>query len=230
MLLNVLLLFQDADVELEGGVETISLLDIVLQGGPLGIVIMATLLVLSIVSIYVFIERYFTINRAAVIDEDFMRKIRNHVQAGNIEAATALCKNADTPISSMVEKGLMRIGKPLRDITVAIENTGNLEIARLENRMSVLATISGAAPMIGFFGTVTGMIIAFYTMATENNVTPQALAGGIYQALLTTAFGLLIGILSFICYNFLVSKVQKVIYRMEATSVEFVDLLQEPAS
>lgn len=230
MLLNVLLLFQDADVELEGGVESISLLDIVLQGGPLGIVIMATLLVLSIVSIYVFVERYLTINRAAVIDEDFMRKIRNHVQAGNIEAAAALCQNADTPISSMVEKGLMRIGKPLRDITVAIENTGNLEIARLENRMSVLATISGAAPMIGFFGTVTGMIIAFYTMATENNVTPQALAGGIYQALLTTAFGLLIGILSFICYNFLVSKVQKVIYRMEATSVEFVDLLQEPAS
>lgn len=230
MLLNVLLLFQETSVELEGGVEAISLLDIILKGGVLGIVIMAVLLMLSILALYVFIERFLTINRASVVDEDFMRKIRNHVQAGNIDAATALCHNADTPISSMIEKGLRRIGKPLRDITVAIENVGNLEVARLENRMSVLATISGAAPMIGFFGTVTGMIMAFYTMATAESVSTQALAGGIYQALLTTAFGLLVGIVSFIGYNFLVSKVQKVIYRMEATSVEFVDLLQEPAS
>lgn len=230
MLLNILLLFQETTGELEVTEESISLMDMIMKGGPLGIAILAILLLLSLMALYVFFERYWTIRSASEIDQNFMTNIRNHVQAGNIDAARALCVNADTPISFMIEKGLMRIGKPLRDISVAIENVGNLEVAKLENRLSVLATISGAAPMIGFFGTVTGMIIAFYTMATENNVTPQALAGGIYQALLTTAFGLLIGILAFIGYNFLVSKVQRVIFKMEASSVEFIDLLQEPAN
>ena len=200
-----------------------------MQGGPLGIAIMVVLFILSIVAFYIFIERFLTIKRAAMIDESFMLNIRNHVQSGNIDAAKALCRTADTPIASMVEKGLSRIGKPLKDISVAVENVGNLEVSRLENRLATLATISGAAPMIGFFGTVTGMIIAFYTMATANNVTPQALAGGIYQALLTTAFGLMIGIGAFIGYNFLVARVQQVVFNMEATSVEFMDLLQEPA-
>lgn len=195
----------------------------------MGIAIFAILIILSIVAIYIFVERYLTINQAAKIDENFMINIRNHVQSGNIKGAKDLCRNADTPIASMVEKGLSRIGKPLKDISVAIENVGNLEVSRLENRLATLATISGAAPMIGFFGTVTGMIMAFYTMASANNVTPQALAGGIYQALLTTAFGLLIGIGAFMGYNFLVAKVQKVIFNMETTSLDFMDLLQEPA-
>jgi len=223
MLFGTLLFQADASAK------SMNLFSLILQGGVLGILIFVILTILSIVAIYIFFERYLTINQAAKIDENFMINIRNHVQSGNIDGAKTLCRNADTPIASMVEKGLSRIGKPLKDISVAIENVGNLEVSRLENRLATLATISGAAPMIGFFGTVTGMIMAFYTMATANNITPQALAGGIYQALLTTAFGLLIGIGAFMGYNFLVAKVGKVIFNMETTSLDFMDLLQEPA-
>ena len=158
-----------------------------------------------------------------------MNNIRASVAAGNIQGAIALCQTKKTPISRMVEKGLMRIGKPLKDIDAAIENVGNLEIFQLENRLSTLASIAGAAPMIGFFGTVTGMILAFYKMASEQNVTPDVLAGGIYQALITTAFGLLVGIFAFIGYNLLVARVGKVVYNMEKTTVEFMDLLQDPS-
>jgi biopolymer transport protein ExbB len=150
------------------------------------------------------------------------------VQAGSIEGAKALCRNTDSPVARMVEKGLMRIGKPLNDIETSIENVGNLEIFKLEKNLSALASIAGAAPMIGFLGTVTGMILAFYKMASEQNVTPDVLAGGIYQALITTAFGLTIGIAAFVGYNILVSNVGKVVYNMEQTTVEFMDLLQEP--
>ena len=148
----------------------------------------------------------------------------------NIQAAKSLCQSTDSPVARMVEKGLMRIGKPLRDIDAAIENVGNLEIFKLEKSLSTLASIAGAAPMIGFFGTVTGMIMAFYQMSVQENVTPDALAGGIYQALITTAFGLFIGILAFVGYNLLVASVEKVVYKMERTTTEFMDLLQEPQS
>ncbi len=213
----------------DASTKSMNLFSLIIQGGPLGIAIFLLLIILSIVAFYIFFERYLTISQASKIDENFMINIRNHVQSGNIDGAKNLCKNADTPIASMVEKGLSRIGKPLKDISVAIENVGNLEVSRLENRLATLATISGAAPMIGFFGTVTGMIMAFYEMASQNNVTPQVLAGGIYQALLTTAFGLMVGIGAFMGYNFLVAKVQKVIFNMETTSLDFMDLLQEPA-
>ncbi len=222
---TILLFFQDAEEA-----AAFSLLDLITEGGPLGIIIIALLLVLSFIGLYIFIERSSTISRAAKIDESFMAKIRTNVQSGSIDAARGLCQSTDTPISNMIEKGLMRIGRPLGDIQTAVENVGNLEVTRLENRMSTLATISGAAPMIGFFGTVTGMIMAFYKMATEKNVTPDVLAGGIYQALLTTAFGLFVGIFAFIGYNYLVARVEKVVFNMEATSMEFIDLLQEPAS
>jgi len=152
-----------------------------------------------------------------------------NVSSGRIEAAVALCKNTDSPLARMVEKGLQRIGKPLRDIDAAIENVGNLELFKLEKSLSTMATISGAAPMLGFFGTVTGMIQAFYEMSTAENVTPTLLAGGIYQALMTTAFGLFIGILAFLGYNTLVANVEKVVFKMEKTTVEFMDLLQEPS-
>ena len=130
----------------------------------------------------------------------------------------------------MVEKGLLRIGKPLKEIDAAIENVGNLEVFKLEKNLSILASIAGAAPMIGFFGTVTGMIMAFYEMATQQNVTPDVLAGGIYQALITTAFGLAIGIVAFVGYNLLVSNVEKVIFNMERVTIEFMDMLQEPSA
>ncbi len=219
-----ILLFQTGEEE----VGSQSLLSIITEGGPLGIAIVTILLILSIIAFYIFIERYLTIKKAGRIDENFMNNIRTNVAAGNIAAAKALCQTTDSPVARMVEKGIMRIGKPLRDIDAAIENVGNLEIFKLEKNLSRLASIAGAAPMIGFFGTVTGMILAFYRMATEQNVTPDVLAGGIYQALITTAFGLAIGIFAFVGYNILVASVDKVVFEMEKTTVEFMDLLQEP--
>ncbi len=222
---KTLLLFQDGTEETTGSQ---SIFNIITEGGPLGIAIMLILLLLSVIAIYIFVERLLTIKKAAKIDQHFMNNIRASVAGGNIAAAQALCQTTDSPVARMVEKGLLRIGKPLRDIDAAIENVGNLEIFKLEKNLSRLASIAGAAPMIGFFGTVTGMILAFYRMATEGDVTPDVLAGGIYQALLTTAFGLAIGIFAFVGYNLLVANVEKVVYQMERTTVEFMDLLQEP--
>ncbi len=227
---DLLLLFQSAELELEEPtVESQSLIEIILQSGPIGMAIVAVLLVLLTIAVYIFAERYLTIKQAGRIDEGFMNNIRANVQSGNVHGARALCQNTDSPIARMVEKGIMRIGKPLKDIDAAIENVGNLEIFKLEKSLSTLASIAGAAPMIGFFGTVTGMILAFYEMATQENVTPSVLAGGIYQALLTTALGLFIGIIAFVGYNILVANVEKVVYKMERTTVDFMDLLQEPS-
>lgn len=222
------MLLQDADLERDTASQ--SLMDIIVQGGPMSIAIVAVLLILSVIALYIFIERYLTIKRAGKADDNFITNIRASVQSGNIAGALALCRNNDAPQARMVEKGLMRIGKPLRDIDAAIENVGNLEIFKLEKNLSTLASIAGAAPMIGFFGTVTGMIFAFYEMATAENVTPDVLAGGIYQALLTTAFGLAIGIFAFVGYNLLVASVEKAVFNMERTTMEFMDLLQEPSS
>jgi len=192
-------------------------------------IIVGILLALSFMAIWIFIERYLTIKKAAKIDSNFINNIRAAVASGNVEGAKSICANMNSPYARMVEKGILRIGKPLRDIDAAIENVGNLEIFKLEKNLSTLASIAGAAPMIGFFGTVTGMIMAFYKMATEQNVTPDVLAGGIYQALVTTAFGLLIGIISFVGYNYLVASVDEVVFKMERTATDFMDLLQEPS-
>ena len=219
-------LLQDAD--LERSVESQSLYDIIVSGGPMAIVIVAVLLILSVVALYIFVERYLTIQRATKVDDSFMSNIRASMMAGNVNGALAICRNNETPQARMVEKGLMRMGKPLRDIDAAIENVGNVEVFKLEKNLSTLASIAGAAPMIGFLGTVTGMILAFYQMSTEENVTPSVLAGGIYQALITTAFGLAIGIFAFVGYNVLVASVEKAVFNMERASMEFMDLLQEP--
>ena len=202
------LLFQDMQTLPEEGVETQSALDVILQSGTVGIAIMVILLVLFFLAVFILVERYLTISKAGRVDQNFMNNIRASVQSGNIEGARALCRNTDSPMARMVEKGLQRIGKPLGDIDAAIENVGNLEVFRLEKNLSRLASIAGAAPMIGFFGTVTGMILAFYQMSTAEDITPKLLAGGIYQALLTTAGGLFVGILAFIGYNLLVSLVE----------------------
>lgn len=207
-----------------------NILEVLMEGGPLAVAIVVILLVLSIIAVAIFLERWRTIKKAGKIDQAFMDNIRASVAAGNIQGAKALCSTKNTPVARMVEKGLMRIGKPLKDIDAAIENVGNLEVFKLEKNLSTLASIAGAAPMIGFFGTVTGMILAFYTMASEQNVTPDVLAGGIYQALITTAFGLLVGIFAFVGYNLLVANVEKVIYNMERVTMEFMDLLQEPSA
>ncbi len=199
-------------------------------GDILGLVIVTILVILSFIALYLFIERWLTIKKAGRIDDQFINNIRAAVASGNIEGAKAIARTNNSPYARMVEKGLQRIGKPLRDIDAAIENVGNLEVFKLEKGLSSLANISGAAPMIGFFGTVTGMILAFYKMSSEQNVTPDVLAGGIYQALFTTAGGLFIGILAFVGYNILVANVDKVIYQMERTATDFMDLLQEPSN
>lgn len=225
-------LFFQAQVDMEAGEEVAmkseSMFDVLLNSGLLGMVIVAILAFLFILGLYIFSERYINIRQAGNIDEGFMNQIRANVSSGNIAGARALCQTTDSPVARMVEKGLARIGKPLSDIDKAIENVGNLEVFRLEKGLSTLASISGAAPMIGFFGTVTGMISAFYEMSTAQNITPDVLAGGIYQALITTAAGLFIGILSFIGYNLLVARVERVVYQMERSTTEFMDLLQEP--
>jgi len=199
-------------------------------GDLLGLAIIAILFVLSIMALYIFLERWATIKKAGRIDETFLNNVKTSVLAGNLEGAKAICQNTNSPYARMIEKGIVRIGKPLRDINASIENVGNLEVFKLEKNLSSLASIAGAAPMIGFFGTVTGMILAFYKMSSEDNVTPTVLAGGIYQALFTTAGGLFVGILAFIGYNILVANVDKVVFKMESTATDFMDMLQEPAN
>ncbi|MDX1941216.1 MAG: MotA/TolQ/ExbB proton channel family protein [Saprospiraceae bacterium] len=233
--MNVLLLFQEfqldsTSVGTEPTVTSQSFLDIVLNSGTFGIIIVALQLILSAIGVYIFIERYLTIRRAAQVDDHFMNNIRMNVQTGNIQGAKALCQTTDSPVARMMEKGLQRIGKPLRDIDAAIENVGNLEVFKLEKNLSTLASIAGATPMLGFLGTVTGMILSFQTMAVQESVTPAALATGIYQALITTAFGLIVGIAAYIGYNVLVSNVEKVVFKMERSTTEFMDLLQEPGA
>lgn len=209
----------------ESGQDAVSLLDLFLLGG----FFMIPLVILSAMAIYIFIERTLTIKRASNTPNQFIEKIRNLVLNGDINGARLLCSQTDTPIAKMIEKGISRIGSPLKNIEVSIENVGKIEIYRLEKNLSLLATISGAAPMIGFLGTVTGMIQAFIAIAQEEgSVSPRLLSSGIYEAMITTAAGLIVGIMAYLAYNYLVSQVQKIIHKMEYSSIDFIDLLQEP--
>ena len=216
-------------VGVQQGVGTQSIFDLVFSGGVSAVIIMSILGILSFLAIIIFVERWLTIKKAGKIDEYFMNNIRSNVQAGNLQAAKLLCQQVDSPVAKMIEKGLNRIGKPLRDIDAAIENVGNVELLKLEKNLPFLASISGISPMVGLLGTVSGMILAFYEMATAQNVTPDVLAGGIYQALFATAFGLFNGIIALLGYNLLVANIDKVVYKMQLYSIEFMDLLQEPA-
>ena len=206
--------------------DSINLIDLVFKGGP----IMIPLAILSVMAVYLTIERFLTLKKASKLDANFMANIKDLVLNGNIKGAKALCERTNSPIARMIEKGVTRIGKPLQDIDTSIHNVGNIEVNKLETGMPTLATISGAAPMIGFVGTVTGMVSAFHKMSTAGaNLTVSLLAGGIYEALVTTVGGLIIGIFAYIAYNQLTSMIEKIIHRMEASAVEFIDLLQEPA-
>ncbi len=207
--------------------ETLSLLNLAVKGG----IVMIPLAILLIVAIYIFIERYFAIRRASNDETNFMNNIRDFIYEGRIDSAKALCKNNTSPISKMIAKGVVRIGRPLNDINAAIENVGKLEVAKLEKNIAFLSTVAGAAPMIGFLGTVIGMVRAFYNMSMAgNNIDISLLAGGIYEAMVTTIAGLVVGIIAYICYNILVSKIEKLIFILEARATEFMDLLHEPAS
>ncbi len=205
--------------------QAISFIDLALAGGPL----MIPLVICSILAIYIFVERLRMINRANVSSEAFMSKIKELVQRGDINGAKILCSQHDTPIARMIEKGVSRIGSPLKNIEASIENVGKIEVFRLEKNLSVLATIAGAGPMIGFLGTVVGMVGAFIAIAQEEgSVSPKLLADGIYTAMITTVAGLIVGIIAYLGYNYLVTLVSKVVHKMEYTSIEFIDLLQEP--
>ena len=210
----------------EQGEISMSLLDLAMKGGW----ILAILAVLSFIAVYIFIERFLAISKSSKEEKNFMNNIRDFIHDGRIDSALSLCRNNDSPIARMVEKGIARIGKPLNDINAAIENVGKLEVSRLEKNIAGLATISGAGPMLGFLGTVIGMIRAFYDMSMAgNNIDIALLSTGIYQAMVTTVAGLIVGIIAYVCYNILVSKVEKLVFKLEARASEFMDLLHEPA-
>ena len=205
--------------------QAISLWQLTLAGGPL----MIPIILSSFIAIYVFVERLMTISKASQSPEAFMGKIKELVLRGDINGAKFLCAQFDSPIARMIEKGLSRIGSPLKNIEASIENTGKIELFKLEKNLNILATVAGAAPMMGFLGTVMGMVTAFIAIAQEEgSIGPKLLADGIYTAMITTVAGLIVGIIAYLAYNYLVTRVSKVVHKMEYSSIEFVDLLQEP--
>lgn len=207
-------------------VESFSLISMAAKGGWLMIV----LLLLSLLAIYLFGKKWWMIHKASQIDKNFMKDIRDYIHEGKIKSAISLCQMFDSPVARLVEKGIERIGRPLSDIQTAVENTGNAEVARLERGLPILATISGGAPMIGFLGTVIGMVQAFFNMSQAgSNVDITLLSGGIYTAMITTVGGLIVGIIAYFGYNWLVSEISNVVFKMENATIEFMDLLHEPA-
>jgi biopolymer transport protein ExbB len=207
--------------------QTYSLIEMACKGGWLMIV----LLILSIIAIYIFGKKWWLISRAGKVDKNFMNDIRDYIHEGKIKSALTLCERYDTPVSRLVGKGIERIGRPLGDIQTAVENTGNVEIARLERGLPILATIASGAPMIGFLGTVMGMIQAFFNMSQAgNNIDITLLSNGIYTAMVTTVGGLIVGIIAYFGYNYLSSRISDLVFQMERTTIDFMDLLHEPAS
>ena len=206
--------------------QKLSLIDLASKGGWLMIV----LLILSILAIYIFGNKYWLIRKAGKMDKNFMNDIHDLIHDGKINSALELCRQYDSPIARLVEKGIERIGRPLNDIQTAVENMGIVEVARLEKNLPMLATIAGGAPMIGFLGTVTGMIRAFFNMSTAgNNIDITLLSGGIYEAMVTTVGGLFVGIIAYFGYNFLTSQISNLVFKMENTTIEFIDMLHEPS-
>jgi biopolymer transport protein ExbB len=190
---------------------------------------MIPMLIMSFIAVYIFIERWVAIKKASKEDTTFMARIKDYILDGKIEAASSLCQQANTPSARMIEKGISRLGKPMNDVLVAIENVGNIETNKLEKGFNILATIAGGAPMLGFLGTVIGMVQAFYDMANAgNNVDITVLSNGIYTAMITTVAGLVVGIVAYFAYNVLVSRLDQVVQKMETRTMEFMDLLNEP--
>ncbi|MCH2233774.1 MAG: MotA/TolQ/ExbB proton channel family protein [Crocinitomicaceae bacterium] len=231
---SLLLLLQGTNLtetdstQVENGIndltKDIPIWDLVMEGGW----VMIPLAILSVLTVYIFVERFLSINKALKDEKDFMPKVKEYLIDGKIDSARDLCNQTNNPAARMVEKGISRIGKPMKDIVSSIENVGKLEIYTLERRLSFLATASGVAPMIGFLGTTLGMVRTFHAMKFEATIELQTISGGIMEAMVTTVAGLIVGILAYMAYNFLVAKVNKVIHTMEGASIEFLDLLNEP--
>jgi biopolymer transport protein ExbB len=205
----------------------LNILDLAFKGGW----IMLVLLLLSFVAIFIFVQRFMIIRRAGKKNEGFMSRIKDYIHDGKIDSAINLCEKTRTPSSRMILKGISRLGRPMNDVLVAIENVGNMEVAKLEKGFPILATIASGAPMLGFLGTVTGMVRAFFDMANAgDNVDVTLLSSGIYEALVTTVGGLVVGIVTLFGYNYLVAQVDGVVNDMEARTMDFMDLLNEPAN
>ena len=204
--------------------ETYSLIEMATKGGWL----MLVLLILSIIAIYIFGKKWWMIRQAGKIDKDFMMDIRDYIHEGKFKSAQTLCSKYDSPVARMIEAGIIRIGRPAQDVQAAIENVGNVEVARLEKSLPYLATIAGGAPMIGFLGTVTGMVQAFFNMANAgNNIDITLLSSGIYTAMITTVGGLIVGILAYFGYNYLTARISALVYNMESATIKFMDVLGE---
>ena len=210
----------------------VSILELILEGssGIGGGAVMILLALLSVAAIYLFFERTMAIAKAEKVSPDFMNKIRDYIGQGSFDSARNLCQSSNTPMARMLDKSISRIGKDLKDISVSIENIGKLEIYNLEKNLSSLATIASAAPMLGFLGTVLGMVQVFLDMEQVGTVSVEHISSGTKQAMITTIVGLVVGIIAYVAYNNLVSKVSKVIHKMEATTIEFIDILEEPAA
>ncbi len=224
-MISASILLQGTTAAAAGEEATMSLADLYLAGGW----VMYLITLLSFVALYIFVERYLVIKKASKGDANFMNRIKDYMYEGKVDAALQLCRKTGSPQARMVEKGITRLGRPLADVTAAIENVGKLEIHKLEKRFPTLATIAGAAPLMGFFGTVIGMVQAFYEMSLAgNSLDISTLSGGIYTALITTVGGLILGILAYFGYNLLVVRVENVVFQLETTSTEFLDILNEP--
>jgi len=216
---------QIADTAQQSGEITLSYWQLAFKGGW----VMVPIVLLSVIAVYIFIERYFVIRNAQKEDPLLVNRIKDYIHDGKVESALALCQSQNSPVARMLEKGLLMIGRPIRDVNAAVENVGRLEVYQLERGLPTLATVAGGAPMLGFLGTVMGMIIAFYDMASAgNNINVSLLSNGIYTAMVTTVAGLIVGIIAYFAYNILVAKVEKVVFTLEARTSEFIDLLNEP--
>ncbi|GAO45517.1 MotA/TolQ/ExbB proton channel family protein [Flavihumibacter petaseus] len=202
----------------------LNLIDLLMQGG----VLMIPLLLLLVLAVYFFFERWIAIKKASRIDANFMNIIRDHILNGNVSAARSLAKNTDNPVARMIDKGIQRIGKPIDAIEKSMENVGKLEMYKMERNLSVLSLISGIAPMFGFLGTIVGMVQLFYGISSTGEYTLSTIASGIYVKMITSATGLIIGLLSYVGHSFLNAQIDKTVNKMEAASADFIDTLQEP--
>ena len=214
--------------ELAAQEQQISLLDMALKGGWL----MIPLALMLLIAIYIFIERLVVLKKASKEDSSFMNRVKDYIYDGKIDSALSLCRDTKTPSARMIEKGISRLGRPMSDVLVAIENVGNIEIAKLEKGFTTMATIAGGAPMVGFLGTVIGMIEAFFNMASkgDNTINLSELSGGIYTAMVTTVAGLIVGVCAYFAYNYLVARLDQIMRKLETKNMEFLDLLNEPAA
>jgi biopolymer transport protein ExbB len=204
----------------------ISLLDLIVKGGW----IMVPIGILSVIAVYLIIDKYITISRASKVDPSFMANIKNMLMDGKTEAALSLCRSTNTPIARLLEKGIRRLGKPIKEIESAVENTGKLEIYKLEKNLSYLGIIAGIAPMFGFVGTIAGVIKIFYNISLADNISISLIAGGLYEKMITSAAGLLVGIIAHIGFHYLNAMLDRVSFQLESTTVEFIDLIQEPTN